>query len=139
MLGIVRIEEGPGRLVVVELKPDGSSTTVDLQAIKYAAYVAACQFGDVVAMYAAYHDVDDEAATGVLLDLLGGTEDELPVIDDTPRIVVRTGLSSGRCAARSCRWSLPPVCGHGPSPDRSFRPARSVRLRRAAVRGEAVL
>ena len=116
-------------MVVVELKPDGSSTTVDLQAIKYAAYVAACQLGDVVAMYAAYHDVDDEAATGVLLDLLGGTEDELPVIDDTPRIVVRTGLSSGR----------PPVCGHGPSPELSFRPARSVRLRRAAVRGEAAL
>jgi hypothetical protein len=38
--------------VVIELKRDGTSTTVDLQKIKYAAYVAACQFSDVVEMYA---------------------------------------------------------------------------------------
>lgn len=37
VLGIVRIAEGHGRSVVVELKRDGSSTTVDLPAIKYAA------------------------------------------------------------------------------------------------------
>ena len=61
MLGIVRVAETHGRLVVVELKRDGSSTTVDLQAIKYAAYVAVCQFGDVVAMYAAYRDVSETA------------------------------------------------------------------------------
>lgn len=34
VLGIVRIDEGHGRLVVVELKRDGTSTTVALQAIK---------------------------------------------------------------------------------------------------------
>ena len=88
VLGIVRIGEGHGRLVVVELKRDGSSTTVDLQAIKYAAYVSACQFGDVVAMYAAYHKLDDASATDALLEQLGGSEDEPPVIDDTPRIVL---------------------------------------------------
>jgi hypothetical protein len=33
ILGIVPIEPGHGRLVVVELKRDGTSTTVDLQAI----------------------------------------------------------------------------------------------------------
>jgi len=44
VLGIVRTEPGRGRLVIAELKRDGTSTTVDLQAIKYAAYVAAIQF-----------------------------------------------------------------------------------------------
>ena len=91
VLGIVRIAEGHGRLVVVELKRDGSSTTVDLQAIKYAAYVAACQFGDIVSMYAAYHDVGEEAAAAILLELLGGSDEEPPVIDDTPRIVLVAG------------------------------------------------
>ena len=91
VLGIVRIAEGHGRLVVVELKRDGSSTTVDLQAIKYAAYVAACQFADVAAMYAAYHGVDEATAAATLLDLLGGSEDEPPAIDDTPRIVLVAG------------------------------------------------
>jgi hypothetical protein len=54
VLGVVVLEPGRGRLVVLELKRDGTSTTVDLQAIKYAAYVAAAQFGDVVEMYARY-------------------------------------------------------------------------------------
>ena len=91
VLGVVRIAEGHGRLVVVELKRAGSSTTVDLQAIKYAAYVAACQFGDVVAMYASYHGIDDRTASARLLELLGGSEDEPPLIDDTPRIVLVAG------------------------------------------------
>ena len=91
VLGTVRIAEGHGRLVVVELKRDGTGTTVDLQAIKYAAYVAACQFSDVIAMYAAYHDVEETTAAKVLLELLGGSEDEPPVIDDTPRIVLVAG------------------------------------------------
>ena len=91
VLGIVRIAEGHGRLVVIELKRDGSSTTVDLQAIKYAAYVAACQFSDVVTMYAAYHELDESGASARLLELLGGSEDEPPVIDDTPRIVLVAG------------------------------------------------
>jgi hypothetical protein len=91
VLGIARIEEGHGRLVVVELKRDGSSTTADLQAIKYAAYVAACQFSDIVSMYAAYHKVGEDGATSLLLELLGGSEDEPPVIDDTPRIVLVAG------------------------------------------------
>lgn len=50
VLGVVALEPGRARLVVVELKRDGTSTTVDLQAIKYAAYVAACDFDDVVDM-----------------------------------------------------------------------------------------
>lgn len=91
VLGIVQLGDGRGRLVVVELKRDGTSTTVDLQAIKYAAYVAACQFGDVVAMYAAYHSVDDVTASETLLELLGGSEQDPPVIDDTPRIVLVAG------------------------------------------------
>lgn len=88
VLGIVPTESGHGRLVVVELKRDGTSTTVDLQAIKYAAYVAAAQFGDVVDMYAAHHRLPREEARDELLKLLGGSEDEPPVIDDTPRVVL---------------------------------------------------
>jgi len=91
VIGLVRIEEGHGRLVVVELKRDGSSTTVDLQAIKYAAYVASSQFADVVDMYARHHDVDESHAKEALFDLLGGDEDTPPIIDSTPRIVLVAG------------------------------------------------
>jgi alkylated DNA nucleotide flippase Atl1 len=69
VLGIVSIEPGHARLVVVELKRDGTSTTVDLQAIKYAAYVAAAQFSDVVQMYARHHETsEDEAREALLID-----------------------------------------------------------------------
>ena len=88
VLGIVRTDPGVGKLVVVELKRDGTSTTVDLQAIKYAAYVAAAQFSDVVEMYARYHGMPEGEARAKLLVLLGGSEDELPRIDDKPRIVL---------------------------------------------------
>jgi hypothetical protein len=91
VLGVLGTEPGHGRLVVVELKRDGTSTTVDLQAIKYAAYVAAAQFSDVVGMYARHHAVSEDEARAALLELLGGTEDEPPVIDDTPRIVLVAG------------------------------------------------
>jgi alkylated DNA nucleotide flippase Atl1 len=91
VLGIVPIAPGHGRLVVVELKRDGTSTTVDLQAIKYAAYVAAAQFAETVEMYAHHHGVPEENARAALLELLGGTEDDPPLIDDTPRIVLVAG------------------------------------------------
>ena len=91
VLGVVALEPGRGRLVVVELKRDGTSTTVDLQAIKYAAYVAAAQFGDVVEMHARHHGVTEDEARAHLLELLGGSDDEPPVIDDTPRIVLVAG------------------------------------------------
>ncbi|MGE3449452.1 MAG: MGMT family protein [Microbacteriaceae bacterium] len=91
VLGITAIEPGRGRLVVVELKRDGTSTTVDLQAIKYAAYVAAAQLDDVVEMHARYHDISAEESRSLLVALLGGSEEEPPVIDDTPRIVLVAG------------------------------------------------
>jgi len=88
VLGIVRTEPGRGRLVVAELKRDGTSTTVDLQAIKYAAYVAAIQFSEVVDMYGRHHEMPTEQAHAELLELLDGSEDEPPIIDNTPRIVL---------------------------------------------------
>ncbi len=78
VLGIVRIEPGQGRLVVVELKRDGASKTVDLQAIKYAAYVAAAQFGEVVEMYASYHEMPEDKAEAKLLNLLESSGTRLP-------------------------------------------------------------
>ena len=91
VLGLVRIEPAHGRLVVVELKRDGSSTTLDLQAIKYAAYVAAAEFAEIVEMYARHHHVGEEQARATLLELLGGSDDEPPIIDTTPRIVLVAG------------------------------------------------
>ncbi len=91
VLGITATEPGRGRLVVIELKRDGTSTTVDLQAIKYAAYVAAAQFDDVVEMHARHHELSPEESRAALLSLLGGSEDDPPVIDDTPRIVLVAG------------------------------------------------
>jgi len=91
VLGVVKIDEGHGRLVVIELKRDGSSTTVDLQAIKYAAYVASSQFSDIAEMYARHHKVDEDEAKQILIDLLGGDEDAPPTIDSTPRIVLVAG------------------------------------------------
>jgi alkylated DNA nucleotide flippase Atl1 len=91
VLGLVQIGPGRGRLVVIELKRDGTSTTVDLQAIKYAAFVAAVQFADVVEMYAHHHGVPEEKAREKLLDFLGDAEEDEPQIDDTPRIVLLAG------------------------------------------------
>jgi alkylated DNA nucleotide flippase Atl1 len=91
VLGLVQIGPGRGRLVVIELKRDGTSTTVDLQAIKYAAFVAAAQFKDVVDMYAQHHKVSEEDARGNLLDFLGKGEEDEPQIDDIPRIVLLAG------------------------------------------------
>ncbi|HMM48696.1 MAG TPA: MGMT family protein [Miltoncostaeaceae bacterium] len=91
ILGITRLEPGIGRLVVVELKRDGGSTTVDLQAIKYAAYVAAAQFEDVVQMHADHHDLPPDESRARLSELLGATEDAAPIIDNTPRIVLVAG------------------------------------------------
>jgi alkylated DNA nucleotide flippase Atl1 len=88
ILGLTKVESGIGRLVVVELKREGTSTTVDLQAIKYAAYVSACTFSDACDMYAADRSIDEQQARQELLSFLDGTEDEPPTIDDTPRIVL---------------------------------------------------
>jgi hypothetical protein len=54
----------------------------------YAAYVAAAQFGDVVEMYAHYQEVGEDHARAALLELLGGSDDDPPTIDNTPRIVL---------------------------------------------------
>ena len=91
VLGLVQIGPGRGRLVVIELKRDGTSTTVDLQAIKYAAFVAAAQFKDVVDMYSQHHGVPEEDARSSLLGFLGKGEEDEPQIDDTPRIVLLAG------------------------------------------------
>ena len=42
-------------------------------------------------MYARYHDVAEEQARATLLELLGGSDEEPPIIDATPRIVLVAG------------------------------------------------
>jgi len=50
--------------------------------------VAAAQFADVVEMYARHHKVAETEARDELLELLGGSEEEPPLIDNKPRIVL---------------------------------------------------
>lgn len=89
VLGLARTDEdGLGRLVVIELKRDGKSTTVDLQAIRYAAYVSASSFSQVCEMYASYYGVKLDDVVADLAGWLGGTVEEPPTIDDTPRVVL---------------------------------------------------
>jgi hypothetical protein len=42
-------------------------------------------------MYSRHHQVDEQDARATLLELLGGSEDDPPLIDDTPRIVLVAG------------------------------------------------
>ena len=88
VLGLVKVEDGLGRLVVIELKRHGQSTTVDLQAIKYAAYLSAASFEDVCQMYSDHQKQALDDVVAELGDWLAGADGEPPTIDDTPRILL---------------------------------------------------
>lgn len=57
-----------GALVVAELKRGEAPDTVDLQALKYAAYCSQLTVEDVVGDYARYHEVEEQAAREVLFE-----------------------------------------------------------------------
>jgi hypothetical protein len=59
--------DSTGSLVVAELKRGEAPDTVDLQALKYAAYCSQLTFEDVVGDYARHHTVDSEVARRVIL------------------------------------------------------------------------
>lgn len=54
--------DSAGSLLVAELKRGDAPDTVDLQALKYAAYCSQLTIEDVVGDYARYHEIDAEAA-----------------------------------------------------------------------------
>ena len=60
--------DSTGSLVVAELKRGEASDTVDLQALKYAAYCSQLTVKDVVGDYARYYDTDEPTAREVLFD-----------------------------------------------------------------------
>lgn len=76
------------KLVVVELKRGDRDLTLDLQAIKYAAYCSRFGFADVCRAYATPNEGLD-AARRRLRDALEWPDNELdPVLDDRPAIIL---------------------------------------------------
>lgn len=82
-----------GNLVVVELKRDDSGKTVELQAIKYAAYCATLTLEDVIEIHKDYLFKKDEILSEdeVKQRLEEFVEDELDSISDKPRIIITSG------------------------------------------------
>jgi len=60
--------DSAGSLVVAELKRGEAPDTVDLQALKYAAYCSQLTVEDVVADYARYHDTSTSAARDAIVE-----------------------------------------------------------------------
>jgi len=77
-----------GSPLVAELKRDQASETVDLQALKYAAYCSTLTTEALVEQYAAFHDVDLEAASQTILH-------HAPALVEAERSPVRIRLVAG--------------------------------------------
>lgn len=60
--------DSTGSMVVTELKRGQAPDTVDLQALKYAAYCSQLTVKDVVVDYARYHDVSELAARDAIVE-----------------------------------------------------------------------
>jgi hypothetical protein len=57
-----------GSLLVAELKRDKATDTVELQALKYAAYCSQLALDEIAEEYGRFHDVDPEEARAALFD-----------------------------------------------------------------------
>jgi alkylated DNA nucleotide flippase Atl1 len=85
-----------GKLVVVEIKRDDSSSGQDLQALRYTAYVSTMTAEQVVGLYRVYEakehgrDLSASEARTELGDWVGGEADALDALDEdaVPRIVL---------------------------------------------------
>lgn len=60
--------DSAGSLVVAELKRGEAPDTVDLQALKYAAYCSQLTVKDVIGDYARYHDTSESAARDAIVE-----------------------------------------------------------------------
>lgn len=67
-----------GSPVVAELKRDRAPDTVELQALKYAAYCSQLTLEDLVEEYARHHDIDPEDARARLIDHAPSLEERGP-------------------------------------------------------------
>lgn len=80
-----------GKIVIVELKREGSGKTVEFQALRYAAYCSNLTLADVVALrrnFLSSSDVD-RSEDSVREEILSFIEnDEFEEIDDKPRIII---------------------------------------------------
>lgn len=96
-----------GRLVVIELKRDSSSTAAHLQAVGYAAYVSAFSFDDVVGIYAQFQrsqgrTEEDAVFQKDVTDFIE-RENEAEEWTANPRLVVAAGSFRAEVLA-TCQW-----------------------------------
>lgn len=88
ILAALATDEGTVKLAVIELKRSGSSTTLDLQAIKYAAFVSTLDWDGVVAAHASHAGLSHGAADSALRTALELADGDEPLVDDRPRIIL---------------------------------------------------
>lgn len=93
-----------GKLVVIELKLDTTGHFADLQAINYAAMVSTMLMSDVVRLLATRAGVSPEEAKAQIADFVGASEDELPELDDQPRIIIAAGGFGGLEITSTALW-----------------------------------
>jgi hypothetical protein len=78
-----------GALVIIELKLDLSRSFADQQAIRYAAFCSTMTMEQVAEELAIFKGCPQEEARSTILDFL--QTDELPELDDKPRIILAAG------------------------------------------------
>ena len=78
--------EPDGTLVVIELKRDDTGSDAHWQAIKYASYFRHAQDDSIIRMLAAYKDISEEDAGGLLLRHLGG--EDINSLNHNQRIIL---------------------------------------------------
>jgi len=86
-LDILAIDK-EGNLVIVELKRDDSGKTVELQAIKYAAYCSTLTIDEVIKIHKEYLKDENLSYGDVKKRIEEFTEKELESISDRPRIII---------------------------------------------------
>ena len=80
-----------GNVVVIELKRDDSGKSVDLQALKYAAYCSTLRLADLVDMYIRFQkqkgtSLSPDSAQQAILDFI--ENDDFEELNDRPRIIL---------------------------------------------------
>lgn len=98
ILALTTLPDGTAKVVVVELKREAHTTTVDLQAIKYAAYCSRFTFGSLCHAYAFGKNRSRSAGAPALTDQVAReeirsalewpAEEPDPVLDDSPAVVL---------------------------------------------------
>lgn len=91
-----------GKLVVIELKLDAARTYADQQAIRYAAFCSTMTMDDVVAAYEQYHGASSDESSSAIGEFLDC--DELPELDDRPRIILAAGAFDDQELTATVLW-----------------------------------